>query len=383
MRQIKNISVLLFMILLAGCIKSYTPEIDANSENKYVVSGRINNTEGWQEVDVSMASPVGSPKNIPVGGCQVNIMDDKGNSFMLDEWEVGQYKGYIYQEYLVPGTSYKVVIVAPDGEHLESGFDKMPKGPPLDSVYYALQDMATQDPTVTNRVMQFYVDLDAVGDYSQYYKWELEESWEYHAARPVEYYYDGSFHQVDPPDYTNKVCYMITPVKNVFTISTKSLAQNIYKKYPLHYIDGGSSRLGYLYSILVHQLALSEGSYNYWEQLRINSNEQGGLYEKQPQAIKGNMVNKTHPDRSVLGYFYAASQSDRRYFYQDVEGIELTFSDLCFEDFLGKFGWQEFGPNDYPVYFYYNGKTPKILGRECIDCRLLGGKTEKPDFWPR
>jgi hypothetical protein len=383
MPRLNNISALVFILLLGGCIKPYYPVIDASAENKYVISGRISNLEGWQEVDVSISSPVGAPKDIPAGGCQVVVTDDKGNQFILDELQPGQYRRYMNQEFLVPGISYKVMVTTPDGEQMESGFDKMPNGPQIDSIYYSFLDVPTQDPTVTYRTMQFYADLNAVGDYSQYYKWEVVETWEYHAARPVEYIYDGTFHQVDPPDYTNIVCYMTTPVRNVFTISTKSLAQNVYKKYPLHSIDGTTSRLGYLYSMLVSQVALSEGAYNYWEQLRINSNDQGGLYEKQPLAIKGNIVNKSHPDRVVLGYFYAVSEANRRYFYHDIEGIDLTFNNMCSEDYLGRFLWKEFGPDDYPVYFYYNGMTPKILSRACVDCRLLGGTTNKPSFWPK
>ena len=383
MLQIKHIAVLVFILLLSACIKAYDPVINTDAENKYVVTGRVTNTEGWQEVDVSRSSPVGTPKNIPIGGCQVQILDDKGNSFKLDEWKPGIYRSWIEQKYLIPGTSYKVSVVVPGGDELESGFDKMSKGPPLDSVYYILKDVPTPDPNRTRQVMQFYVDLDARGDYSQYYKWEIDETWEYHAARPLEWYYDGAFHQVDPPDYTNKICWITQPVMNVFNISTKNVVGNVYRQYPLHFIDGTTSRLGYIYSMLVRQFSLSEGAYNYWDQLRINSNDQGGLYEKQPLAIKGNMVTVNHPEKVVLGYFYAASESGRRYFYHDVEGIQLTFSDYCFEEGLGLFRWKEFGPNDYPVFFYYSAQVVRILNRECIDCRLLGGTTTKPDFWPR
>ncbi|MEI7723727.1 MAG: DUF4249 domain-containing protein [Bacteroidota bacterium] len=383
MQQIKNISIILILLLMASCIKLYDPVIDANVENKYVVSGRITDVEGWQEVGVSLSAPIDAPKYVPVSGCQVTIVDDKGNAFPLEEFSPGQYHVWMGRESLQAGTSYKVAVTAPDGEELASGFDKMPAGPKLDSVYYAIKEIPTSNPGINKTVMQFYVDLNAQGNYSQYYKWEVIETWEYQAARPVEYYYDGTFHQVYPPDYTNFVCWANGPVKNVFTLSTKSLTQNSYKQYPLHMIDGNTSRLGILYSMLVSQLALSEGAYNYWEQLRINSNEQGGLYEKQPLAIQGNLVNLSHPDRVVLGYFYTASLSSKRYFYKDVEGIYLDFFNFCTEDYLGKFKWKEFFTWQYPIYYYYRGETVKILNNECVDCRKMGGGTVKPDFWPK
>jgi hypothetical protein len=135
--------------------------------------------------------------------------------------------------------------------------------------------------------------------------------------------------------------------------------------------------------MLVRQLALSEEAYNYWEQLRVNSTQEGGLYEKQPLAIKGNLQNITDPDKEVLGFFYAAGESTRRYFYKDVEGIELTFSDWCHEEGLGMFGWREFRPSQYPIYYYFNEwGSLRILNKECVKCTLRGGKPVKPDFWP-
>jgi hypothetical protein len=383
MRRIKNISILFILLLLFGCIKPYDLKIDSYKENKYVVTGRVTNTEGWQEVEVSLSSPVESPGYIPVSRCPVYILDDKGNTFGLTEFEPGHYHVWIGKEFLLPGRAFKVMVVVSDREILESGFDTMQVGPQLDSVYYSVKDIPTSDPAVNQKVMQFYVDLYAEGNYSQYYKWDIVETWEYEAAHPVEYYYDGSLNEVVPPDYTNKVCWITVPVKNVFTLSTKSLSHNTYNQFPLHAVDGHSSRLAIQYSIMVHQLALSEGAYNYWDQLRINSNEQGGLYEKQPLAIKGNLVNVSHPEKDVLGYFYTASESTGRSFYKDIEGIDMDFNDNCIEDPPGRMGWLEFSPDEYPVYFYFNEQGYlRILTNDCVDCRLFGGTTTKPAFWP-
>jgi hypothetical protein len=369
--------------MLSSCIKPYFPAIDAGAGSKYVVSGRVSDVEGWQEVEVSLSSPINAPEYIPVAGCQISILDDKGSVFPLVEYQPGKYHVWIGQEYLVHGTSYKVTVTTPDGQELASEFDPMPSGPPLDSVYYAIKDMPTSDPGTSLRVMQFYVDVNAAaGNFSRFYKWDVEETWEYHAAQRIQYYYDGHVEQVSPPDYSKFTCWKTRLVKNVFTLSTKNLSQNIYTQYPLHSIDGQTSRLSIMYSILVKQLALSEGAYNYWEQLRINSNEQGGLYEKQPLAVKGNITNLSKPEIDVLGYFYTSSESSRRYFYHDVEGIELDFDNGCHEYALGMGGFSNIYTWEYPAYFYYSQEGIKTLDIECVDCRKLGGKTEKPDFWP-
>jgi len=382
-RKITYILILALLWMVNACIKPYDPQIDEDTTIKYVVAGRITDTEGWHEVSVSLSSPLEHPDYLPVSGCLVNIQDDRGNSFELHEFEPGSYRVWIEKTFLNPGTSYKVSVLTPDGTQLESSFDKMTECPPLDSVYYILEDLPTKDPSVFHRVMQIYVDLQGEGYPGRYYKWEIIETWEYHSANALEYYYDGSFHKVDPVDSSNYYCWITGLKPEVYTISTTSLGTNTYLQYPLNWIDGESSRLGVLYSMFLRQMALSEEAYNYWEQLRINSTQEGGLYEKQPLAIKGNVQNLTDPERVVLGFFYAAAESTRRYFYKDIGGIELTFSNYCQEDNLGRFGWREFRPSDYPVYYYFNEQGAlRILNDECVECKLRGGTTEKPEFWP-
>jgi hypothetical protein len=180
------------------------------------------------------------------------------------------------------------------------------------------------------------------------------------------------------------VCWTNKMVKDVFLLSTNKLSQNLSLKNPLHFIDGHTSRLSILYSILVTQQAITESTYNYFEVVKSNSSGFGGLYEQQPFSIKGNLVNLTSPGKDVLGYFYACSESSRRYFYHDIEGLELDFWDNCTEGPVPMTGWGGFKPHQYPIYYYYTQSGELlILSNECVDCRVRGGSLTKPEFWPR
>jgi hypothetical protein len=381
--ELKNRLPLLTLVLMFSCIKAYTPLIKNDEASKLVVSGRVTNIGGWQEVKISMSSPVNDPDYITVSNCEVNILDDRGNIFAANEVEAGRYQAWMDQEKLAPGTAFRVSVVTPGGERIESAYDTLPAGPEVDSVYYIIEDIPTPDPDVFLRGLQFYVDLDATGSDSRNYKFEVVETWEHHAARPAENYYDGVFHVIFPPDYSKMICWSTSSVKNVYTLSTKTLSQNVFLKFPLHFVDGNTSRLGIGYSILVTQLAISGNAYNYWEQVRINSTDLGGLYEQQPLAIKGNLVNLSQPGKDVLGYFYATTVSSKRYFYQDIEGLELDFWNGCSEGSLPLTGWLGYHRSDYPVYYYFTYEGALIiLSDPCIDCRLNGGTLTKPDFWP-
>jgi hypothetical protein len=384
MCRIKNILLVFALLMMFACIKAYTPLIESNEANKLVVAGRITNIGGWHEIKISMSSPLDDPEQITVSNCVVNILDDLGNRYTANEVEAGKYQVYIGQENLVPGTAFMISVVTPDGERIESAYDTLFTGPEVDSVYYIIEDVPTSDPEVFLRGLQFYVDLNATGSDSKYYKWEVQETWEHHAARPAEYYYDGTFHQIIPPDYSKMVCWSTSFVKNIYALSTETLSQNVYHKFPLHFIDGHTPRLGVGYSILVTQLALSGNAYNYWKQVSINNTGLGGLYDHQPLAIKGNLVNLSRPEKEVLGYFYTASVSSKRYFYHDIEGLELDFWNGCTEGSLPLTGWLGYQRSDYPVYFYFTYEGALIiLSDQCIDCRLNGGTFSKPDFWPQ
>lgn len=379
----KRLILLLALAVLASCIKPYDPMIESSVSTVYVVSGTVTDHEGWQEISVSLSSPIDQPAYIPVSGCRVDILDDAGNTFPAEESEDGYYRAWIDQQYLNPGTAYQVKVQAPDGTLLESSFDTMMACPPLDSIYYIIEDKPTYDPAVYDRGMQFYVDIDARGYQSQYFQWEVEETWEYHSPHLLENYYDGQMNTVFPPDSTLYACWEYYRVPEVFNVSTEGLTGNAYYRLPLHFVDGSTDRLSVLYSMLVKQYALSEGAYYYWEQLRVNSTREGSLYEKQPFSVRGNIRDVNDPSQEVLGYFYAGAEVERRYFYQDVQEVPLDFIDVCQDDPLGRMGWKEYSPKDYPVYYYRNQyHAIRVLSSECVDCRLRGGTLEKPDFWP-
>lgn len=383
MWRIKWLTFMMWVVVGSSCIKPYEPVIEANDETKYVVTGRITDAEGFQEVHISLSSPVSAPVQRPVTGCYVSITDQNGKRFDFAESEDGVYRVWMEAADLKAGNAYSLSITTPDGKQLQSGTDTLTACPPIDSVYYYIEKLPTAVPGMVDKGARFCIDLNATGSKSRFFKWEVTETWEYHAAHPVEYFYDGGFNAVIPPDFSNKICWLTNEVKNVFTLSTSSLTENTYRQFPLHFVNGQTSRLGICYSILVKQFSISEAAFEYWEKVRINNQEQGGLYEKQPLAIKGNITNLTDPGNEVLGFFYAAAFSEKRMFFNGIPDLELSFSDFCYEDVLGRMGWQEYTPQDYPVYYYFNDQGAlRILSRDCVDCRTQGGTNSKPDFWP-
>lgn len=382
--HLTNLSILIFMIIGAGsCIKPFEPSIDPHDISKYVVNGMVSDESEVQTVSVSIASDIGDPAMIPVSGCKIIIRDDKGNEFPVDETENGIYKTIIDRSFLIPGISFMLEITTPDGTTIKSDPDRMPDCPDVDSVFFLMKDVITGDPDDAIRGIQFYLDFDGGSSQSRFFRWELAETWEYRVPYPREWYYDGTVHHIDPADYSRQVCWMTVPVRKIFTLSTSGLSSNRYEMLPLNFVDNLGPKLVYGYSLLIRQISLSEASFAYWDQLRSNSYDQGGLYDKQPAMISGNLHNMTSPSNEVLGFFGASSVKAKRIFVSDVRNLTIEYVAPCALNILRK-GFIELKPHDLPVYLYgdRNGFSLATLGDECVDCLKLGGVNIKPDFWP-
>lgn len=386
--MLRNKRIILFLItaiMLNSCFKAYEPEIEGTDARKLVVSGVVTDLGGDQKVSISMSSFINEPEEIPVTGCTVTISDDLGHQFQLVDSANGDYYGRIAASYLTPGSSFKVEIITPDGDKIISDYDRFSSCPEIDSVYYMRKDLPTSDPDKFTEGIQFYVDLDGKNTDSRFYRWEAIETYEYHSDYPIEWLYNGTkVIHIYPPDYSKDTCWATLLLRNIYTQTTKNLAENKYRQFPLHFVDNTTSRLLYGYSLLVKQYSLSETAYKYWNQLQSVSNEDGGLYEKQPAAPSGNLHNVTHPDKVVLGFFGVSSIQTKRIFVSKVENLEIKFLSFCNPKPMSKGGFADYVHLPKPLYLFGDAKGYQmiLMNNICVDCTSAWGKNIKPDFWP-
>jgi hypothetical protein len=314
---------------------------------KYVVTGGVNRGDKVQRISVSTASLLRMPKFVPIVSCKARIIDAKGNEYKGRDMLDGTYEFDIPETELQPGNSFRVDIDVPDGSHIVSDFDQLNDGPPIDSLYYQRVDIPTSNPFNPIRGIRFYVDLDGTNYSCRNYRLEATETWEYTAK-----YYEVS---------DGAVCWLTVNVRNIFTISTENQTENVYRKSPLNFVDNYSSqRLRYMYSLLVNQYSLSDAAFAYWNKVKINALDQGGLYENQPFKISGNLHNVTDPTQEVLGFFGASTHSSKRIFVGGIPGLPNQFVDCR------------------PLT-----EKGEVHNPECVDCRnKVGGTNKKPDFWP-
>jgi hypothetical protein len=373
----------LVFLFLAGCIEPYSPNLHGEEENIYVVSGGVTSKEGYQIVSLSKAAPINQPIHIPITGGVLSIEDDQGHVFSMEEFSAGQYRVWIDQQLLHAGTSYRLHIMLSNGEEILSDYDMMHNCPVMDSVYYKRITMISPVTGANVEALQFYTDFHGDETDSRFYRWSAIETWEHHSPWPIQYFYDGKVNVVDPWDSSLRVCWITEPVAQVNTLSTANMVTNDFFMLPINYVDNTTTRLYIGYSVLITQHALSEPAYNYREQLRINNDHTGGLYEKQPLPVTGNLKNLSDPGKKVLGFFEVSGTSERRIFIDGIKDMGIYYDSICSPYPLDRLEWRPYTKADYPVYLVIYNNMRLLVDPHCVDCRKYGGVLEKPEFWPR
>jgi hypothetical protein len=377
--------LLIVFLSLTSCLETYFPEFSSDDVNTLVISGSISDQEGYNYIYVTKATNLEIPRYTFINGCTGFVSDEFGNHYPFENAGEGKYKCWINKDNLIPGIKFKLFVKTPGGIEYESDEEAMPNPTTIDSIYARWVLVQTGDPKIPKRGLQFFANLHGPNSNSTYYRFVVEETWEYHSPYPIYWYYNGALRHYSQVDFSHMVCYSTASLSAIYTLSTSDLAENKYNGYPLHFIENNSEKLLYRYSVLVKQYGNTAEAYRYLNELRKNIEEQGGLYEKQPLRVNGNMHCLTNPEKKVIGYFMANSISTKRISFSQIENLNVDLSDYCVPWIPKPDGVLRYlknvSPYLYPVYVL-NESVLSLADQTCFDCMQRGGSLTKPDFLP-
>lgn len=387
MVQLKKIRSVIIGVLLIGtgmtfhsCISPYESDIESEPELISIDCSLIKGEEE-QTVQVSKTASLLYSRIIPVGGCNVSLLDEFDNQYSYTEKMKGTYSANIPDEELILGRHYKIRVITGEGDVYESDYEMLNNGVEVDSVYFAVEDRVDVETGEPYSGIQFYLDVKAQDEESRYFRWRLEETFEYTSFGPISYYYmDESHTPVLPEDpWALFRCWKRGEVEGLFQSSNMNLTQNEKKRIPLQYVSDQTERLRIKYSLLVNQYTLNKNAYDYFEQNRIATEESDGLYTRQPRQPITNFHNVNFESERVLGYFWVSTKTSKRIFVSKIEDMDVK-PELCsFWDFDPVAD----GEGPFPIYIYEDID----MGRKyvstiyCFDCSKRGGSTIRPDYW--
>jgi hypothetical protein len=369
-----------FMILVMNaCTDSFVPDVEKYNE-LMVVDGNVNDGPGPYVFKLSKSSRTKERAAfIPYTNCMVQLEDNTGLKVTLSEKQAGVYQTDSAAIQGIPGRSYKLSISTADGESFESLPEQLLQGVKIQSVYGVLEHKTDPKLFFGRDGYQFYVDAETPSTTNNYVFWRMQCTYKFQTDFPILCYYDHGVHPVINGD-TFKTCYRTVDILNLYLLNTNELQQKEIKGMPLNYEDNYTKALTMRYSLKVSQFTLNEDAFKYWSTVKKMVDAGGDLYTTQPYQVGNNLMNLTHPDKPVLGYFMVAGLSEKRIFVNHPPIVNRY--DVCKIGDSQRYplNWFVNNPAIWPVYYANNNGGVYYLPQECVDCRVNGTQA-RPGFW--
>ncbi len=389
MKVIKQVIILLAMLMLTTCVEPYYPQGDQVFAGTLVINAQIDNLPGTQTIQISRSDGLLYPEFDPESNCVVEVESEEGDKISFTEDVPGFYRGEFPASFMHIGRQYMLRVVTTEGKVYVSDYVELHPPTEINKVYYEFEAYPSDDPLDTLQGIQFYIDFEIDQDSSEYMRWEMIETYEFHNPDYEGYIYGYDRRMKPIPDsLSDRQCWITGNVNELYTMDVANVSGSEYSYLPLHFVSNQTQRLSYGYSLLIRQHSLDESAFRYWDELKKNSYEGGGLYSRLPSLTPSNISNENDPEENILGFFTVSGVAEKRVFVKDVEGLSKYKVLFCFPSpelpRLRYLLWQ-----DLPIYasraqdpefgFEVFGETT----HKCLDCRIRRGSTgEAPDFWP-
>lgn len=382
MKAILKYRLFIAVTLLAHCKVKYDPPAVSTDAGYLVVDGFLNNSADTTFIRLSHTrKPDSNLLNSGEKNATITIEDNEGNT-LYNLKESGSNGSYT-----LPGMNldinnkYRLRIKTTNGKEYLSDEITVKQTPAIDSINWVKDD----------RGVTIYVNAHDNTGSTKYYRWEYTETYQYHSTLISRYKYDvtASYHIGGRPDsefiYT---CWKTNKTPALLLATSEKLSADIISQNPIRFISSNSVELSVKYSILLKQYALTKEAYTYLQNLRKFTELTGSVFDAQPLEITGNVHAVNNANEPVLGYVTACNMQSMRIYITNEQVAPWTFNPYCTKILVPKntdsIDAYFAGGAYIPIDFYNSSPLSPIYGalKECADCRVLGGTTIKPDFWP-
>jgi hypothetical protein len=361
------------------------PDVISAKTNYLVVDGFIN-SKGVTTINLSRTYDIAATEDPPKErAAAVYIEEENGARNALREASPGTYTSGNLT--LTPAKRYRLYISTAAGKTYASAFTPAKTTPPIDSVTWQ----------TTTSGLNIYVNSHDDTNTTQYYRWEIEETWEIKTPySPGIEYKNGVIQPIAV--LFPIMCWANAKSTDIKISNTTRLSQDVVSNFLLRSFATNAYQLNSGYSILAKQYAQTADENMYWELLKKNTENIGTLFDPLPARITGN-VRCLDDDELAFGFVGVHSVEEKRLFIRrselpqawavqtGYESCQPPDSVLFDPDIPPSVTLQaNFSSPDYlPIapIVKANGVLSGYTGKErdCIDCRTRGTAV-KPSFWP-
>lgn len=375
------------VLLMWSCKKPFTPPGNISSDNRYLVIEGVISMNDSTFIRLSRTKKVDTFKTvIPELHAQINIESNASASYPLTEISNGVYSSPPLN--LDTAHQYRLRIKTSDGKEYVSDFVPVKNAPAIDSIGFIAQAQG----------VQLYVNSHNNANTTRYYRWEYQETWQFHSMYASSYRNDTHARLVSDQKYS---CFASDTSGNILLASTTKLATDVIYQSPLTLIPANSEKIESKYSILVKEYALTSDAYDFWQNLQKNTEKIGSIFDVLPSEVQGNFHCLSNPNETVIGYLSAGNITSKRIFItadQLLPTYSVRYPYMCVLDttFVApadasqqrstNIYWQTMASDSIVQGLY---AVPDVLGvpyaytystGPCVDCTIRGTRT-KPSFW--
>jgi len=424
-RIIQHIAYLLFLSAVLACKKPFNPKLTTVTTNFLAVDGPIISGDSTFIALSRTTSLSDTTQNKAELKAIVSVEDDQGKLYPLTETGKGNYALGVTN--FSTARQYRLDIKTTDGKIYQSDFVPMKVTPPIDSVYF-------QQPDASN--VAFYVNAHDATNTTRYYRWGYKETWSIVPFYQALYEYkNGSIINIVPGSSDDvSVCYKSDLSNQIFIGSSAKLSQDIISEQEIGSLAAGSEKIARIYCMQLKQYALTQDGFNYYQNLKTNTENLGSIFDAQPSTTQGNIHCITSPTDEVIGFISVSTVTNKQYnlHYSDIPLRGSGYDTLYIHETTGAFylgstisaGYfpppevydcAYFVPPPINAYFTwilqfdpattYNKRASTALAKgdslvittavenaqvvgyyyapkQCVDCRLKGGSNIRPAYFP-
>ncbi len=369
MKYWRNILLFTCTIFLGiSCVDPYEPPVLAQANNYLVIEGVLRNGEPTTIRLTRTARLADTAQIIVEPAAVVKVESESGSVFPFQEGEAGTYVSAPID--LNPEDRYRLHIRTSENKEYLSAYVDVKEAPPIDSLSWTIDESG----------VQLYVNTHDPQHNTRYYRWEYEETWEYQTPyQSLLMYVDGEIVDRIPP--TPNICWQQSSSRSLLLGSSAKLSSDIIYMQQLASVPRMSWKLDTKYSILVKQYALSKEAFEYFQQMKKNSEQMGSFFDPQPMELASNYY-AVNADEPVIGYFSAGRVQEKRIFIKNSE-VQPWGTSLFCELIPVTLDSLDFYFAESLVPIYAVPPLGIVYGSADLNCFNCAVRAEpvQPDFW--
>ena len=288
-------------LLISGCRDPYEPVVITQEFGYLVVEGFIETNGEESIITLGWTAPISQKEQYSKETAAfIRLTSESGETWDFFEKGSGEYS---LSATLDNSKKYQLEINLRGGRRYQSDWITPIVSPEIGELGFIRDQNG----------VEIYVSTQG-NESAQYFIWSYEEHWIFRPGVRTSYKYNPETQEVETRQDHERIdlCWSSNPISKIILQNASRFENNTILQRELVRIPPNDRRIMERYSILVKQRAIDQDTYNFWEKLRRNSDDIGGIFSPLPSLIESNINSLTDPAENVIGVVSMGQSSSKR-----------------------------------------------------------------------